>query len=851
MEKTLRILSLFAVWMLVSCQHEPFTTDKTDEFNVEQDAYVAGKAVIRVSDALALKLESEGSGSGIIPGAVLSRTFQDGGRYEERMRREGLHLWYNVQFDESLPLTKAGHDLICVEGVELVEYVPKAVINDAMPLFDDPEFKKQWHFQNTGNAVNGLVAGCDINVDPAWRRGVVGSDEVIVAVIDTGVDYAHEDLKDNMWTSVDAKGKTIYGYNAILGNNKINPQDHGTHVAGTIAAVNNNGIGVSGIAGGNAAEGIKGVRIMSCEIFEGEYQGNEAEAIVWAANHGAVIAQNSWGFIPENNLTETPRYVREAIDYFNTYAGCDEDGNQLPDSPMKGGVVIFATGNDAVTEAYPASYEGCISVSSVAGDYEMAYYSNHGDWVDIMAPGGDTKKNQMIISTIADSEYGRMQGTSMACPHVSGVAALIVSEFGGPGFTREQLIDRLLKTASDISLPADQMGHGLVDASAAVAHYGEFMPNVPEFANYEQLSATAFALKYIVPEENNGVNSKYVDLYWSETPFDKFTDGMNKITVPVGRKTAGDTLVFTLDKLAQNTTYYISVEGVDPFGYTSEMTENISISTSDNLPPAIEALDGTQHTYRQHEWAKLRFRITDPENSIADVTYMNATDGDTFSKEDDLYYLVIDAKKIAPGSYSSRIVVTDDHGKTAECSVSFVIEPNTDPVLKSVMEDIILSSDSASKTINLADYFTDADGESLKYTAVSSDDEVLKISVSKNNMTVTAASYGMVAVTVTASDAMGRTAKDSFRTLVRDGSKEFDLYPNPVVDGKLYVRSSDASEADLKIVSSSGALVYENKVVPDPFSPALEDVSALLPGVYSVQVTGKSGKVFTQNIVKL
>ena len=118
-------------------------------------------------------------------------------------------------------------------------------------------------------------------------------------------------------------------------------------------------------------------------------------------------------------------------------------------------------------------------------------------------------------------------------------------------------------------------------------------------------------------------------------------------------------------------------------------------------------------------------------------------------------------------------------------------------------------------------------------------------------MTVTAASYGMVAVTVTASDAMGRTAKDSFRTLVRDGSKEFDLYPNPVADGKLYVRSSDASEADLKIVSSSGALVYENKVVPDPFSPALEDVSALLPGVYSVQVTGKSGKVFTQNIVKL
>ena len=98
---------------------------------------------------------------------------------------------------------------------------------------------------------------------------------------------------------------------------------------------------------------------------------------------------------------------------------------------------------------------------------------------------------------------------------------------------------------------------------------------------------------------------------------------------------------------------------------------------------------------------------------------------------------------------------------------------------------------------------------------------------------------------------MAAKAVATFRVLARDGSREYDLYPNPVTDGKLYVRASEASEAALKIVGSSGAVVYESNVVPDPFSPAVEDISALLPGVYSVQVTGKSGKVFTQNIVKL
>ena len=482
----------------------------------------------------------------------------------------------------------------------------------------------------------------------------------------------------------------------------------------------------------------------------------------------------------------------------------------------------------------------------------MAYYSNYGDWIDIMAPGGETKKNQEIVSTITNNNYGKMEGTSMACPHVSGVAALVLSEFGGPGFTREDLIDRLLKTASDISLPAEQMGHGLVDAAAAVAHYGEFLPNVPEFAKYEELSGTALTFKYIMPEDNNGVRNKTVDLYWSESPFDEVSEDLHKMTLKTGRVTPGDTLVFNVEKLAENTTYHFSAVGYDAFGYASEMTENITVTTRDNLPPVIEALDGTEHTFKQYMWTKLRFRITDPENAIAEVRYEKSTEAETFTLEKDgLYYLVIDAKLAAAGSYVSRIAVTDDRGATAECKIAYVIEENVAPVMKKALEDVVIASKSAAKTIKLTDFFKDADGETLKFTATSSDENVVKLSVSKDALTLNSASFGNAVITVKAEDAVGKSVEGSFKVLVRDGSKEFDLYPNPVTDGKLHVRTSEAFEADLSIVSSSGAVVYHNVVVPGPFNPAVEDISALLPGVYQVKVTGRSGNVFTQNIVKL
>ena len=850
MIKHLHIALFLTIAFLVSCQHDVVSSSDINEETKETASYIPGKAVVKVSESLAERLETEG-GNALMAGSAVQRAFSHGGKYEERMRKMGLHLWFNIEFDKSAPLTKAGEDICNIEGVEHLEYIPTPVINDAAPFFNDPELKKQWHFKNSGNPITGLVAGCDINVTPAWERGVVGKSNVIVAVIDEGVDYAHEDLKDNMWQGTDENGKTIFGYNFVLSTNSIGPDDHGTHVAGVIAAVNNNGIGVSGVAGGNAAEGIRGVSIMSCEVVQGEEWANQADALVWAANHGAVIAQNSWGFQPNANLTDTPAYLKAAIDYFNIYAGCDEHGNQLPDSPMKGGVVLFASGNDAVKMSYPASYEGCIAVSSVSGDYDIAYYSNYGDWIDIAAPGGDSMKGQEILSTVTNNNYARMQGTSMACPHVSGVAALIASEFGGPGFTRENLIDRLLKTAFDIELPSDMMGNGLVDASAAVAHYGEDMPDVPEFAKYEELSGTALTLKYIMPEDNNGVRCRNVDLYWSDEPFEVVSESIDRLSLSTTTKSAGDTLVFTVENLAENKDYHFSVHGRDAFGYTSVLSDNIMISTHGNQPPVIEAVDGTDYVLKQHMWKKFTFRIADPENELADVIYEKATEAESFTFDNGVYYLVIDALKALPGTYSSRIVAVDTRGETTECVINFVIEENNAPRVSKEIEDIVMGSNTSSKSIKLSEYFKDIDGETLKYSATPSDSDIIKISLAKDDMTLTARCYGSVVITVTAVDAKGESATETFNILVRDASKAFDLYPNPVTDGMLYVRTSQPQEVKITIVSSSGTVAYEGVTTTGPFQPAAENISVLLPGVYNVRVTGSSGKVFTQNIVKL
>lgn len=828
---------LTAAFVLASgCQSVEISDTPVSGQPFYEYGYVPGVVNIKVTDALAEQIGDEGSFQEV-PGSHAVRLFPNGGRFEERMHREGLDLWYKLTFDESMTLTRASSTLSSVNGVEFVEFRHRMTIADESMPFNDPDLSSQWHYWNRGGGHSGRVADCDINVLPAWQRGIVGSEKVIVAVIDEGVDFDHEDLHDNMWTNLETEPKVTYGFNFDAGSDFVTAGDHGTHVAGTISAINNNGIGVSGIAGGDAAKGIKGVRIMSCQIFstikngDGDFEG----AIVWAANHGAVIAQNSWGIIKEYavDMTDTPESQKVAIDYFNKYAGCDNDGNQLPDSPMKGGVVIFSAGNDSMEKGFPSSYEGCISVAAVSGDFAPAYYTNYGEWVDIAAPGGDAAKGQEITSTIKDNKYGKMQGTSMACPHVSGVAALIVSEFGGPGFTREMCIERLLNTATPFKADIP-IGRGLVNAADAVAHYGEYLPNNAAFAGYETESATSLMLKFIVPEANYDVKCRKLNIYFSDKKFSQPAEICK--TLDFAALKTGDTVSVRFDNLKMETDYYFSTIGVDAMGNESAMSEVIAVSTVSNNPPVIEALNGTEVTMKRFMTKSLEFNVYDPDKNLKDVRYSAACKADTFAEKDGKYILTIVGPEAEPGEYTSTIEAVDEFGDTAAVEIHFTIEANQAPVAKGIGNQIIIGAQQSIE-IKLGDSFSHPDGDELTFTATVSGDPVVSTNVmnASKKMTVRANSLGYNDITVTATDSFGLTAQCSFKVAVMSGNG-YDVYPNPVTDGKLYIRGSREGSFELTLVNSNGASVRNESLKNNPFEPYCLNVSDLPAGRYTVRI---------------
>lgn len=501
---------------------------------------------------------------------------------EARTREAGLHLWYQVRFDADTNLEEAIQRISALGEVSKVQcnrtihraYNPNIrpvmvrEVGETMPsttrhsdefLFNDPELHRQWGYINRGGydfaqSWAPVIAGSDVNCEEAWEL-CTGNDEIIVAVLDEGVYWEHPDLIDNIWINEgetlgsknDADGNGYagdrYGFNFATNSPIIScmgnyDTGHGTHVAGTIAAVNGNGEGVCGVAGGNKSAGEAGVKIMTCQIFSDSYVATllaEAKAIKYATDNGAVILQCSWGYnsaysnylmgyepgpATEEEWASLYPLEKEALDYFIKNAGS-------PNGVIQGGIPIFASGNEySGMSSFPAAYSKCISVAALAADYTPSTYTNYGVEVGLSAPGGDSDyygnvgdndvNGGMIYSTLVlDGKvgYGYYEGTSMACPHVSGVAALGLSYAAQlrRHFKAEEFIELMLSTASDL----DKFYTG-----NKTYHYLHSSPGSPTsqlvLGNYVgKMGRLANAGALLKAIENSGTSMKVPNLYVS------------------------------------------------------------------------------------------------------------------------------------------------------------------------------------------------------------------------------------------------------------------------------------------------------------------------------------------------
>jgi thermitase len=311
-----------------------------------------------------------------------------------------------------------------VHRAGLASYIEPNMKVQAQFVPNDPYWSKQWGPQK-------------IQADWAWNT-TEGSSSVLVAVVDTGIDYNHPDLAANYLP---------LGYNWV--SNNADPLDdfgHGTHCAGIIAAVLNNSIGIAGIAQ---------VHIMAEKVLDSwgyGYWDWVANGIIHAADEGANIISMSLGGYGDSEL------VHDAVKYaYNA-----------------GVLLVAAAGNDATNmKSYPAAYDEVVAVAATDQYDNTAWFSNYGDWIELAAPGVDVYSTMPTYYVTLNGwgysmNYDSLSGTSMACPHVAGVAALIWSRY--PSKTRDWVRLWLRYTADDLGAPGfdDNYGYGRVNARKAV-----------------------------------------------------------------------------------------------------------------------------------------------------------------------------------------------------------------------------------------------------------------------------------------------------------------------------------------------------------------------------------------------
>ena len=779
----------------------------------------------------------------------LERVFPDAGEFEPGHRMAGLHKWYKVKYRSGVPMTKAMDNLSSVPGVEFVEPNLPAKL-----MTNDTHWSDLWGLYNP-------TYGYDVNMQEVWNRYTTGNPDVVVAVIDGGIQLDHPDLA---WNCLES------GHQNYVRSGGIVPHTHGTHVAGTIAAVGNNGIGVAGIAGGDYLRGKRGVSLLSLQVFqtigESSVSNGFEQAMVDAADKGAVISQNSWGYnFDQNNNNKVDgdelsyyKYyfehingsaIANAIDYFVLNAGCEPNTNgtvQRKDSPMKGGLVVFAAGNENIQYGPPANYEPCVAVGAITKSGKRASFSDFGDWVDVCAPGYN------IISTYPEGKYATTSGTSMACPHVSGVAALVLSYFGGPGFTAEALRTRILDGARDIGLSEGSTPVGpLVDAMGAFMSGGGAAPEAVKDLRAEavghnvKLSFTATdAYGYLAA----GALSESAIL--AMDPLQPAGD-IRTAEMQVDLEDKGKTVSMILTGLQPNMTYYTVIFGYSYTKLYSAPSAVVSIKTNENNTPVITVVDYTgSFVFRHYETIDIAFRISDPDGDPVTVTFEDKGQA-TFEEENGLWHFRLICR-LVDGPFESPVTLTakDDIGAISRYPFTYKVLANVPPVLAQDFDAIILKDVGETTQIELAPHFFDEDEEPLDFKGASQSPDIVSAEIKDGRLLVEARENGVGRIRVIATDSRGSEVRVDIPVVVRSADEPVTFKEGRIVTKTLTVMGSvEDTETSVRILSSTGAVVFDKTGLCSVFSPMQLDVSAMAPGIYTVYVS-YGGHTYTYTILK-
>ncbi|TDS58865.1 subtilase family protein [Myroides indicus] len=356
-----------------------------------------------------------------------------------------MPLWIIVKLDDNAKMTSVEAANKLFEKGVYAEMDPAFMFDFKPNCTNDSDFSSLWGLKNN------TYPGMDINVCPAWN--ITTGAGIKIAILDQGIDTNHLDLSGNIHSvSYDAKSGTSP---SVFGN-----EEHGTHVAGIAGAIKDNNLQVTGVA-----PSAKLIPVSHSMYISTTISAELADGIAWAWQNGADVINNSWG--------------DQGIYYNKLYSPALE--NAIEDAMAlgrngKGTVVVFASGNNAPPMEYPGNFhDDILTVGAMQKDGKWRTSSSFGDKLDVVAPG------ENILSTIPYNEIDSLSGTSMAAPHVSGIAALVLSV--NPDLTGKEVRDIIESTAKKVRTDEytytvkptrpngtwyERMGYGLVDAYAAV-----------------------------------------------------------------------------------------------------------------------------------------------------------------------------------------------------------------------------------------------------------------------------------------------------------------------------------------------------------------------------------------------